>query len=94
MSKEEAKVSRKGGYEMMFGVILPIMCLLLDPIVFQSRLPGRPMLGVIWLSGYFFVVTQIILFVVWLWFGHRIKVMSVWFAGFFSWEGVRPLGLA
>jgi hypothetical protein len=58
-------------FDITIGIVLPILCLVFDPLVFRNGLYGAPLAGQIQLFAYAFIAIQIIALAVWLGVGSR-----------------------
>jgi hypothetical protein len=57
---------KQNGFDVIFGIILPVICLVVDPIVFQGGFFGeQPVLGRFKLFAYLFCGLQIGIFLCW-----------------------------
>jgi hypothetical protein len=59
-------------FDVALGVIAPILCFYLDPIVFKGNLMGRPLLQNYQLFAYGVSVVEVSLLTVWILFGARL----------------------
>jgi hypothetical protein len=55
------------------GIVLPVVCLLFDPLVFRGGISGQPLAGHIQLFAYCFIAVEIIALAVWLSIGSRAR---------------------
>jgi hypothetical protein len=58
-------------FDITIGMVLPILCLMFDPLVFRSGISGRPLAGRFQLFAYGFIAIEIIALAVWLCVGSR-----------------------
>jgi hypothetical protein len=58
-------------FDITIGIVLPILCLVFDPLVFRSGILGAPMAGQFQLFAYAFIAIEIIALAVWLCVGAR-----------------------
>lgn len=58
-------------FDVTFGILAPVLCFVLDPIAFQSgnNLLGAPLFEKYQMFAYLFSGIQIIVLIVWLWWG-------------------------
>ena len=62
----EVSTEKQNRFDVLFGIILPVICLVVDPIVFQGGFLGeRPWLGRFQLFAYLFCGLQIGIFLSW-----------------------------
>src|ERR1041385_5330569 len=62
----EVSTEKQDFFDVLFGIILPVICLVVDPIVFQGGFFGeRPWLGRFQLFAYLFCGLQIGIFLCW-----------------------------
>jgi len=74
-------------FDVTFGLVLPIICFLLDPIVFKSpAILGRPVLEDYQLLAYLVSTVEMGFFLVWRTFREKVNAFSSLFAGIF-WTG-------
>ena len=72
------------GFDTTFGLILPILCFILDPIVFKSPpILSPPLLEDYQLFAYLVSTIEMGFFLVWRTFPARLKVLSPLFGGVF-----------
>jgi hypothetical protein len=58
-------------FDISIGIVLPILCLMFDPLVFRKGLSGAPMAGQFQFFAYSFIAIEIIALAVWLGLGAR-----------------------
>jgi hypothetical protein len=58
-------------FDVAVGLVLPILCLVFDPLIFRNGASGRPLAGEMKLFAYGFIAIQIIALAVWLGLGSR-----------------------
>jgi hypothetical protein len=58
-------------FDVTVGMILPVLCLVFDPLVFRGGLMGRPMLGDYQFFAYGLIAIEIVALGVWLAMGRR-----------------------
>ena len=68
-------------FDGIFGVILPILCFVVDPIVFRGGFFGGPMLDGYQALAYLVSVVEIGVFIVWRTFRKQLVAFSAPFAG-------------
>jgi hypothetical protein len=68
--------------DLLFGVILPVLCFVFDPVVFRGNLIGRPVLGEIRFLAYTIAFIEIATLLVWLLRRKRLGANSVAVSGF------------
>jgi len=62
----DVSTERQDVFDVVFGIVLPVICLVVDPIVFQGGFFGeRPILGRFQLFAYLFCGLQIGIFLCW-----------------------------
>ena len=67
-------------FDVLFGMLLPVLCLVWDPIVFRGGM-NAPLLGAYALQAYAFIGLQILTLGAWLAVGSRTAGAAAWFAG-------------
>jgi len=71
-------------FDLIFGIVMPLLCFYLDPIVFQTNSNfGEPLRADIKAFAYSFSFGSIVVFAVWLCFGNRLKAFNAVIAGLF-----------
>jgi hypothetical protein len=70
-------------FDALFGVIVPVLCFMADPIVFQSRIGEPPWLEHYQLVAYVISTIEMALFLVWRTFRKQVNGTSPIFAGVF-----------
>lgn len=74
-------------FDVSFGLVLPIICFLVDPIVFKSpAILGPPLLEDYQLTAYLVSTVEMGFFLVWRTFRAKVTALSPLFAGVF-WAG-------
>lgn len=68
-------------FDVLFGILLPIACLAMDPIVFRGDGVGGPVLGAYKVQAYVFIGLQVVALALWLLVGPRMAKGAAWFAG-------------
>lgn len=58
-------------FDIAMGVVLPILCLVFDPLVFRAGMSGQPLAGGIQLLAYVFIAVEIVALAAWLGIGAR-----------------------
>lgn len=58
-------------FDITIGIVLPILCLVFDPLVFRNGIHGAPLAGRFLFFAYGFIAIQIIALAVWLSLGSR-----------------------
>ena len=76
----EQATAKQKYFDMAFGLVVPVLCLLFDPIIFKGGLMGEGgMLGRFQLFAYVLAALEITTLVVWLWRG---RSMTQWQSAF------------
>jgi hypothetical protein len=57
------------GFDVILGIVLPLFCLMLDPIVFRAGAFGRPLIGEYAIAGKLAMICGMVSLAVWLLFG-------------------------
>ena len=70
-------------FDVLYGVVLPVLCFEFDPIVFKNGVFGPPVAGEYQVFVYLFSGIQITAMVIWLTFGSRMKSFAGPIAGMF-----------
>lgn len=70
-------------FDAIFGVIVPVLCFMADPVVFQSRIGEPPWLEQYQLVAYVISTIEMGLFLVWRTFRKQVSGLSPIFAGVF-----------
>ena len=74
----------QNGFDVTFGLILPVLCFILDPVVFKSQpIFGPAMLENYQLFAYVLSTVEMGFFLVWRTFPARVNALSPLFAGVF-----------
>lgn len=74
----------QNGFDVTFGLILPILCFIADPIVFKSfPLMGRPLMEDYQLFAYVLSTVEMGFFLVWRTFPAKVNKLAPLFAGVF-----------
>ncbi len=70
-------------FDVAFGIVFPLICLIADPIVFRSdgNLGDRGVLADYALFAYLFIGLQAVALAAWLLLGRRLGAGGAWFAG-------------
>ncbi|HEY0099979.1 MAG TPA: hypothetical protein VGB76_13605 [Pyrinomonadaceae bacterium] len=58
-------------FDITIGMVLPVLCLVFDPLVFRGGILGRPLAGSLQFVAYGFVAIEIVALAVWLGVGSR-----------------------
>jgi hypothetical protein len=58
-------------FDIIVGIVLPILCLVFDPLVFRGGISGRPLAGEFQLFAYALIAIEIAALAVWLGIGSR-----------------------
>ncbi len=86
----EATASQRK-FDWTFGVILPVLCVVCDPIVFKSA--SNPLLGNFKPFAYLLSFVSIMAMMAWLLFGKKLQWMNAFLAGLFLVGGFVSLGV-
>lgn len=70
-------------FDLIFGIVMPLLCFYLDPIVYQENGYGSPLFPNDKAFAYSFSFASIAVFAVWLCFGKRFKWLNAVCAGLF-----------
>ncbi len=70
-------------FDVLFGVVAPILCFVLDPIVFKSGGIGPPILGEYQLFAYLVSGLAILALIAWLCLAHHLTASAPIFSGVF-----------
>ena len=68
-------------FDLVFGIVGPILCFAFDPIAFRGGLMGKALLGEYQTFAYFFSGFEIVVLAVWLIFGARLQFLNNVVAG-------------
>lgn len=68
-------------FDVLFGVVLPVLCFEFDPLIFKGTFVGEPLAGELQLPVYAISAVQITAMVIWLTFRDRLKSFSGPIAG-------------
>jgi hypothetical protein len=75
--------SSRRTFDWAFGVIMPVVCFVLDPLIFNSRLESS-LLGRFRPFAYILSYVSIMAMIGWLLFGKRLKWLNAFLAGLFG----------
>lgn len=73
--------SNQNVFDALFGVVAPILCFMLDPIVFSERFSGTPLLEDYKLFAYMFSGLEMIALASWLSLGLRSRLLNGFIGG-------------
>jgi len=69
-------------FDVVLGVIMPVLCLVFDPVVFRNLLPlGQAILSSIKIFGYVSIILGIIALSLWLLLRHHLSWLNAFLAG-------------
>lgn len=83
--------SRQKKFDWFFGVIMPVICVLFDPVVFSGRALGPAYLGAYKPGAFILSFASIMAMAAWLIWGGRLKWMNSVLAGLFLCGGLVSL---
>lgn len=89
--KESTESQRK--FDWIFGVILPIVCFVVDPIVFKGTTFGTAWLGTFKPFAYVLSFVSVMVTSAWLIWGKKLKGFNAVLAGLFAVGGLISLGI-
>src|SRR5215213_10980867 len=87
--KEATESQRK--FDWIFGVVLPVICFVGDPIVFKNVFGGGAFLGVFKPFAYVLSYVSIMTMAAWLIWGAKLKFLNGFLAGLFAVGGAISL---
>ncbi|HEX8247497.1 MAG TPA: hypothetical protein VF599_04875 [Pyrinomonadaceae bacterium] len=88
--QKEATESQRN-FDWIFGVVLPVICFALDPIVFKSGFGEPSLLGDLKPFAYALSFVSVMAMAAWLIWGARLKWMNAFLAGLFAVGGLISL---
>ena len=80
-------------FDWFFGIILPVACFFLDPIVFESHLGGSAFLGDYKPFAYLLSFASIMALMAWLLWGEKLRWLNAPLAGIFAVGGIVSLAV-
>lgn len=80
-------------FDWTFGVVLPVICFALDPIVFKNGFAGEAFLGVFKPFAYVLSFVSVMTMAAWLIWGAKLKWLSAFLAGLFAVGGAISLAV-
>lgn len=80
-------------FDWAFGVVLPVICFALDPIVFKNGFAGEAILGVLKPFAYVLSFVSVMTMAAWLVWGAKLKWLNGFLAGLFAVGGVISLAV-
>ncbi len=80
-------------FDWIFGVILPVICFVADPIVFKGAALGAALLGTFKPFAYVLSFVSVMVTSAWLIWGKKLKGFSAVLAGLFAIGGLISLGI-
>ncbi len=83
--------SKQKIFDWIFGVGLPVICFVFDPIVFKNNGVGNAILGNLKPFAYLLSFISVLAMSAWLIWGAKLKVFGVFFAGAFAVGGMISL---
>lgn len=89
--EQSTKAQRK--FDWIFGVILPVICFVFDPIVFKGKAWGVAVLGNYKPFAYLLSFVSIMAIAAWLIWGAKLKWLNGFLAGLFFIGGLISLGV-
>ena len=89
--KESTESQRK--FDWVFGVVLPVICFALDPIVFKSGFGEQALLGVLKPFAYVLSFISVMAMSAWLIWGAKLKWLNGFLAGLFAVGSIISLGV-
>jgi len=78
-------------FDVSFGIVLPLLFLIVDPVVFKGGVAGPPLLARFQLFAYLVSAIEILLFASWLMAGKNLRVISAAMGGAFIAGGLFSL---
>ena len=82
-------------FDVLFGIILPVACLVFDPIIFKSEIGSGGGMGLRYAIGaYVCIGLQVLVLSLWLLIGTRLESGAAWFSGPLLAGGLIAVGLA
>jgi hypothetical protein len=78
-------------FDWLFGVVLPVICVLFDPVVFSGRALGPALLGAYKPFAFILSFVSIVAMIAWLIWGARLKWLNAILSGFFLLGGLVSL---
>jgi len=87
------KTSTQRVFDWIFGVFMPLICFLFDPIVFKSWLGGNAFFGNYRPFAYLLCGASVLSMSLWLIFGEKLRWLNGFIAGLFFLGGVIALGI-
>ena len=88
---EATESSRK--FDWLFGVILPVICFVFDPIVFKNNGIGATLLGNYKPFAYLLSFVSVMAMSAWLIWGAKLKWLNAFLAGLFAVGGIISFGI-
>ena len=83
--------SKQKGFDWIFGVILPVVCFVFDPIVFKGNVWGAAMFGNYKPFAYILSFVSVMAMSAWLIWGAKLKWLNAFLAGLFLIGGIVSL---
>jgi hypothetical protein len=90
--QKESTVSQRN-FDWIFGVALPVICFVADPIVFKSGFGEPPFLGILKPFAYVLSFVSVMAMSAWLIWGAKLKWLNGFLAGLFAVGSVISLGV-
>lgn len=69
-------------FDVLLGVVLPVLCFIFDPIVFRGNMMGRPLFGQLQLLAYSVAFIEIATLIIWLVWRKRLGAHATAVGGF------------
>ncbi len=88
---QEKPTTGQTKFDWLFGVIMPAICFLFDPIIFKGGLHDEPMFGKYKPSAYILSYFSILALMAFLLLGKKTKYFNAFFAGLFLTGGIISL---
>ena len=79
-------------FDWFFGVIMPVICFMFDPIVFKTNM-GTALIGTYKPFAYLLSFVSVMAMLAWLMWGAELKWFSAFLAGLFLVSGIISLGI-
>jgi hypothetical protein len=89
--KESTESQRR--FDWIFGVVLPVICFVADPVVFKGGLADEPFLGTFKPLAYVLSFVSVMAMAAWLIWGAKLKWLNAFLAGLFAVGGVISLAV-
>lgn len=90
---QQASTSSQKKFDWAFGVVIPIICVVFDPVVFRGNALGVAALGNYKAFAYLLSFASIMVMAAWLTWGEKLKWLNSFIAGLFLFGSVVSFGI-